>query len=143
MKIFKSQALCNYLLFVGFSVLMTAGQNGFQMNKAFIVGLIFWSLMPLPIVGILSKEVIETEDSYNISYMFGLLKKVFKKAELLSKHSDGTLFVPGNCIVVSNKHIKFKDNNKSCIIYPIGTSKFETLKIRLEKQNREQEMGQP
>ena len=49
--------------------------------------------------------------------------------------TDKNLLAAGDCFyIVSNRHIKFQDHEKSSIIYPMGTAKFETLKIRLDKQ---------
>lgn len=134
---YKALVLSNYLIGLIAALFLAFLENRFQFDKIFFYNLIYWPIILLPFVGIFCKKVIETDESFYISYMFGLLKKEFKKADLLSKYSDETLFVPSPSLIVSNKHIKFKDEDKTCIIYPFGTSKFKTLRIRLEKQINE------
>jgi hypothetical protein len=136
-KIYKALSLEVYGLLLVVALFMSWLENGFKLDQNFVYQIIYWPIMALPFTGLFCKKVIETKESFTIYSMFGFLKKEFIKNTLNSEHSDKSLLVPGDCVhIVSNRHIKFQDEEKSCIIYPIGTAKFETLKIRLDKQKR-------
>ena len=95
------------------------------------------SLPALIVLGIYCKKVTETEDSFIVSFLYGLRRKVFLKNELFTKYSDSTLINPAEPFIVSNEHIKLEDKEKESIIYPMGTFKFEKLKIKLQKLKEE------
>ena len=137
-KVYKALNFENYCLFVGLALIMSWIENGFKFDQIFVYQIIYWPIIAIPLVGLFCKKVIETQESFTVYAMFGLLKKEFIKSAFDSEHTDKSLLVPGERFhIVSNRHIKFQDKEKSCIVYPIGTGKFETLKIRLEKQRRE------
>ena len=117
---------------------------GFELDLSEISGLhilllSIFACVALTFNGILSKEVNESDEKYLVSYMYGIIEKEFIKSELFSNYSDSNLVCPSGPILVSNEHIKLNDGHKKTIIYPIGTSDFEKLTIRLKKQQGEQE----
>jgi hypothetical protein len=99
-------------------------------NLPWVIGM---TVIYLIIAGAFCNEVIETEDSYIVKCMLGLITYTFLKKEIRSTYSDLHLLTPTTPHIVSNEHIKITNGRKTSIIYPIGTRSFKQLSVELEK----------
>lgn len=137
---YKSKEKINIIWLFGVSTFLFILDSGFEFHLSDIttIHVLFLSisvLLAFTFNGVLSKEVDESENTFSVKYMYGLLKKDFSKKDLFSKHTDSSLICPGGPYMVSNVHIKLNDGKRTTIIYPFGTSNFQDLAISLKKHS--------
>ena len=84
-------------------------------NLAWVIG--GWVIL-LTVVGGFCKEVIETEHTFIVKGMLGLINYTYNKKNMIALHLDQNS---------KSEHIKMKEGKKTSIIYPVGTRKFYQL----------------
>lgn len=102
-------------------------------NDKSISPIIFTGVLGVIFLGALCKTVLETEEGFEIHYMYGLQKKWFGKDFLIFTFVEESLLTPNFPYIASNTHIKFWDGSKTAFIYPTGTRNFDKLNERLNE----------
>ena len=94
-------------------------------------GCLFVGVLGVIFLGAFCKTVIETDDGFEVHYMYGLQKKWFGKDFLIFDFIEQHLPDVSHGGRWDNTHLKLWDGSKKTFIYPGATRNFDKLKNRL------------
>lgn len=107
----------------------TQSDRLFPLLFVFFLGIFF--------IGAFCKTVIETDEGFEVHYMYGFQKKWFGKDFLVFNYNEQYLPNPGHGGILNNTYIKLWDGGKVTYIYPTATRHFDKLNKRLNELARE------
>lgn len=115
---------------INFSRRFDFGEN-YLFEERDLGGCLFVGVLGGVFLGAFCKTVIETEDGFEVHYMYGLQKKWFGKDflifDFIEEHAPDVIH-GGRW---DNTHLKLWDGSKKTFIYPGATRNFDNLKNRL------------
>lgn len=106
-------------------------------NDLGVGSLVFVGSLSVLFLGAFCKTVIETDEGFEVYYMYGFQKKWFGKDFIVFNYNEQYLVNPGLPGTLNNTHIKLWDGSKATYIYPTATRNFDKLNKRLNELARE------